>query len=493
MGQTFIFLGILIFSAHVFAAIFSRKKIPDVLLLMLIGIVIGPLFNWISPEDFGVVGSVFASLTLVFILFESGTDTSIQNLRDSWKNLLKVAIPSFFLSVVLVGILGVAFGLELKAALLLGSILGGTSSAVVIPLVKQMPMSEENRTVLVLESAITDVLCIVFALAFIESYKYASVDVGGIVGKVFSSFIMALMIGVAGGVLWSSVLDRIRKIQNSMFLTPAFVFVLYGMAESMGYSGAIAALAFGIVMGNTEYFEFSFMKKFQKSNTMMKLDSHEKSFFSEIVFILKTFFFVYIGISIPFNDMIALVYGLIITLVLFIMRLLLTKFSISDKASNFDKTIISMMIPKGLAAAVLATLPEQAGIPGGESIKYITYSVVFISILLNSILILLYDRPAIKNFYIFFLGKDGDYNKNDSSNDRTTSKLKKIFDVFTDPKEGDSINANDTQLAVEKMDGKKSEVELNCSVHSIRNVEIDDIDYRPIKNDNNTNKDSDTL
>ena len=101
MGQTFIFLGILIFSAHVFAAIFSRKKIPDVLLLMLIGIVIGPLFNWISPEDFGVVGSVFASLTLVFILFESGTDTSIQNLRDSWKNLLKVAIPSFFLSVVL--------------------------------------------------------------------------------------------------------------------------------------------------------------------------------------------------------------------------------------------------------------------------------------------------------------------------------------------------------------------------------------------------------
>jgi riboflavin synthase alpha subunit len=92
-----------------------------------------------------------------------------------------------------------------------------------------------------------------------------------------------------------------------------------------------------------------------------------------------------------------------------------------------------------------------------------------------------------------FLGKDGDYNKNDSSNDRTTSKLKKIFDVFTDPKEGDSINANDTQLAVEKMDGKKSEVELNCSVHSIRNVEIDDMDYRPIKNDNNTNKDSDTL
>lgn len=439
MGQTFIFLGILIFSAHVFSAIFSRKKIPDVLLLMLIGIVIGPLFHWVSPSDFGVVGSVFASLTLVFILFESGTDTSIQNLRDSWKNLIKVAIPSFFLSVILVGIIGYTlFDMELKAALLLGSILGGTSSAVVIPLVRQLPMSEENRTVLVLESAITDVLCIVFALAFIESYKYSSVDVGGIIGKVLASFILAMMIGVAGGILWSSILEKIRKIQNSMFLTPAFVFVLYGLAESMGYSGAIAALAFGIVMGNTEYFEFSFLKKFQQNN-MMRLENHEKSFFSEIVFILKTFFFVYIGISIPFNDLKALIFGLLITVVLFVMRLLLTKFSISTHSSNYDKTIISMMIPKGLAAAVLATLPEQAGVPGGEAIKYITYSVVFISILITSVLILLNNKIGVKRMYGYFWGnssKNSDENMNNQQleNNETHSGAPDIFDIATKTK-----------------------------------------------------------
>ncbi len=405
MGQTFIFLGILIFTAHVFSAIFSRKKIPDVLLLMLIGIIVGPLFHWITPSDFGVVGSVFSSLTLVFILFDSGIDTSIQNLRNSWKNLLRVAIPSFFLSVIIVGIIGwLFFDLEIKASLLLGAILGGTSSAVVIPLVKQLAVSEENRTVLILESAITDVLCIVFALAFIETYKYSSVDVGGIIGKVLASFILALMIGVAGGIVWSSLLERIRKVQNSMFLTPAFVFILFGISEAMGYSGAITALAFGIVMGNTEYFEFSFLKKFQKNN-MMPLAVHEKSFFSELVFILKTFFFVYIGISIPFNDIRALLYGLLITVVLFIMRFLLTKFSVKTGATTFDKTVISMMIPKGLAAAVLATIPEQAGIPGGEAIKYITYSVVLISISFTSVLILLSDRyPIVMKFYKMFFG-----------------------------------------------------------------------------------------
>ena len=38
-------LGTLVFAAHWFAEIFSKKRIPDVVLLMFIGIVIGPLLK----------------------------------------------------------------------------------------------------------------------------------------------------------------------------------------------------------------------------------------------------------------------------------------------------------------------------------------------------------------------------------------------------------------------------------------------------------------
>ena len=208
----------------------------------------------------------------------------------------------------------------------------------------------------------------------------------------------------------------------------------------MGYSGAIAALAFGIVMGNTEYFEFSFLKKF-KHNNMMRLENHEKSFFSEIVFILKTFFFVYIGISIPFSDMRALIYGLLITVVLFVMRMLLTKFSVSNKSTNFDKTIISMMIPKGLAAAVLATLPEQAGIPGGEAIKYITYSVVFISILLTSILILLNNKVGVKRLYNSLWGRT---NQDESVEVAEEQRQRLETDILDIAKERQNTNKENT-------------------------------------------------
>ena len=86
-----------------------------------------------------------------------------------------------------------------------------------------------------------------------------------------------------------------------------------------------------------------------------------------------------------------------------------------------------MMIPKGLAAAVLATMPEQLNIqrgmeviPGAEKIKYVTYSVVFISILFTSILILLMDKfPLLRKFYSLFFGKMTV--SSDASDDNTQS------------------------------------------------------------------------
>ena len=178
----------------------------------------------------------------------------------------------------------------------------GTGSSIVIPMVRQMRVSDRTRTVLILESALSAVFCIVVALALMEGIKMGRVRIESIVGNVLASFFMALLLGVVGGIIWSGLLQRVRRTQNSMFLTPAFVFVIYGVTQALGYSGAIAALAFGIVLGNASYFEFSFLRKIYKKRppSMQSLEEVEKTFFKEMVFILKTFFFVYIGISIPF-------------------------------------------------------------------------------------------------------------------------------------------------------------------------------------------------
>ena len=408
MGPILIFFGILVFSAHLFSFIFKKRKVPDVLLLMIIGLIIGPILNLVDIADMGKMGPLFASVTLMFILFESGTEMSIKTLKENWKSIAWITTLSFVLSAFVVGFIGWEFlDLSFNAALLLGTILGGTAAAVAVPLARQLDLQESTKTILILEAAINSVLCIVVSLAFIETFKYGSLDVFKVVGKVVSSFVMATAIGIAGGIVWASLLDKVRKIQNSMFLTPAFVFIIYGISESLEFSGAISALAFGIMIANPEYFEFSFLKKYQKRG-MHKLNDGEKSFFSEVVFLFKTFFFVYIGVSIPFNDITAVGFGVIITLSLFLMRSILTHIVIPKKAKAFDKFIVSTMVPKGLAAAVLATIPEQEGIPGGEVIKNIIYSVIFISIIFTSVLILLSDHfPKVRAISTFLFRAKG--------------------------------------------------------------------------------------
>lgn len=400
--MTFIFLGLLIFCAHLFNAWFSRQRIPDVLLLMIIGILVGPVTGWITPGSLEEIGPVLASLTLLFILFDSGIDMKIDLIRKYWSGVVQVTLLSFVLSMTAVSLLAYFLvRLQMQASMMLGAMVAGTAAAIVIPLVRQMRVSDKTRVTLTLESAISGVLCIVVSLAFIEGYKLGNVSVGSMLGRVLASVLMALVIGSVGGIVWSSFMDRIRKLQNSMFLTPAFVFVIYGIAESLGYSGAIATLSFGLVLGNPEYFEMSFLKKL-KLRDMTPLEENEKSFFKEFVFILKTYFFVYIGICIPFSNPMALAYGAVIAASLFVVRFILIAI-VGRKNTPEDRLTVSMMIPKGLVSAVLASMPEQANIaagytiiPGAEIIKHITYSVIFCSIIICSLLVLLTSRRLVK-------------------------------------------------------------------------------------------------
>lgn len=422
MGTALIFLGLLVFSAHLFSMIFSKKKIPDVLLLLIIGVLIGPVLNLVTPEDFGSMGSVFTSVTLVVILFEGGTGISISDLKESWRSTIKLTASSFLSAAVIVSVICNFFGMDLLNSIITGSILAGTSSAVVIPLAQHLKLSNQTKTSLILESALTDVLCIVFAFAFIDAKLMGNgLNVGKVAGNVLSSFVLAILIGFVGAIVWASLLQKIRQLRNSMFLTPAYLFIIYGVAEVLGYSGAIASLAFGITIANMEYFNFKFLEKYQK-NKNLKLNDNEKSFIGEIGFVLKTFFFVYVGLSIPFSDFHSIMIGAIITLALFGVRVIVAKFFSPSSANSFDKSAISVMIPKGLAAAVLASVPEQLGLPGGESIKYITFSVVLFSILLCSILILLIERyPRFAVAMQFVFRQKGRFSKKSKTNNPNPS------------------------------------------------------------------------
>lgn len=405
MSTTILFIGLMVFFAHFLSLQFRKTNIPDVLVLVIVGIVLGPVLGFVSPADFGKVGSLFATIALVVILFEGGTTLDMNVLGKSLATTGKLALGCFVLTSLIVTLIGMyALGLTVLPATMLGLTLGSTSPAVVIPMVNALRISEKPATVLVLESALTDVLSIIGVFALLQVQLNGNVGAGHLIGSVLSAMIFAAVIGVLGGIGWLLVLGRVRDFPNTISSTLAFVFIVYGATEGLGFSGAIASLALGITLTNFEKFKLNRIPSIDRN--IVPLNEVDLIFYSEAVFLLKTYFFVYLGISIHFGAVHLALTAVAMVLVIYLMRVILTRFVFRNKEYSLrDTSFTSMLAPKGLAAAVLAALPLQYGVTGGEVIRDTTYMVVLVSITLTAILVMAYPSRYTQRFYAMIMAK----------------------------------------------------------------------------------------
>jgi len=191
-------------------------------------------------------------------------------------------------------------------------------------------------------------------------------------GSLATAFSIAIVIGVFFGVFWLVVLTRLYGKPFSYMITLAALLLLYGGVEYVKGSGAMAALIFGIVIGNKEEFG-----NFFRIKTKFHLDERIIQFNSELSFLMRTFFFVLLGLSfsfsvtgrvevfsfIPFlSDLdytpaLFLVGAVLIFVVIVFSRYVNSFLTIAiHPESKNDRTALTGMMGRGLAAAVLATL-----------------------------------------------------------------------------------------------------------------------------------------
>jgi NhaP-type Na+/H+ or K+/H+ antiporter len=380
--------------------VFRRTNIPDVFWLIVFGIILALLF----PEDIrsiDYIAPLFTTFALIFILFEGALNL---NLNKLFKGMIKssvLSIVNFVGTVLIVAVLFYAAHLGFLNGLLLGSIIGGTSSAVVVPLVQRLKISKLASTTLLLESALTDVLCIVFTLSLIEVFKIGNLNLYGIAGNIFYTFAISLILGIFFAFIWVLLLKIIMKHNKSYMITIAALLIVYAVAELINANGAIACLAFGVVLGNSD----NIFKKTRLRNLSFnpeKISNGEKFFYNEISFVLKTFFFVYLGLMMNFNNIKLFILALLIVVLLFFLIRPFATMLIAGKLPRKDISMIESIVPKGLAAAVLARMPFMAGIPGTEFFADLVFAVILISILLSTILIYLIEKDKYSGIYLLF-------------------------------------------------------------------------------------------
>ncbi|MBN1384410.1 MAG: cation:proton antiporter [Elusimicrobia bacterium] len=357
---TFFIAGLVIFIGFLGGLVFEKTKISEILVLIFIGIILGPVLKLIAPEKLAAFTEIFGALALMVILFDGGMALELEKVFKTF------SFAAIFVSITFIGTT-VAIALfshiylacPLIEAFILGSVLGCTSGAIVMPIVCRMSISEETKSILSIESVLSDVWAIVVVISLIKFASIKEPDALSSFKNLASAFSVATVIGVIVGFIWLKILKTMKDKPFSYMITLAAVLCIYSITEFFGGSGPISSLVFGLVLGNEEKIAPFF--KIKKSEL---LGEKIKWFHNEFTFFIRTFFFVYIGMIFSLRDLTSffLLNTLGLILIIFLVRYICTCFMVSIyKERRSERHIISAMAPRGLTSAVLATMPIASG------------------------------------------------------------------------------------------------------------------------------------
>ena len=138
--------GVVIFLGVAGEAFFKKTGIPDVAFLMILGVIIGPVLGLIQPEAVIQVIPYFAALALIIIMFDGGLNLDIKHVIKTAHFSFALAILGFILSIVMITLAAhFALGWLWLESILLGSIVGGSSSAIVFGLVKNISKFQKKQ------------------------------------------------------------------------------------------------------------------------------------------------------------------------------------------------------------------------------------------------------------------------------------------------------------------------------------------------------------
>jgi potassium/hydrogen antiporter len=393
-------VGTLVFLAHLFQFVFQRFRVPDTLWLIGIGLLIGPFTRLVQPEDFGIAGPALTAIALAVILFEAGLELRLHDLKAALGSALVLTLAVYLTSLIAV-MLAAKFlvGFPWITAVFLGAVIATPAPPIILPMLRNSSLPRNLQVTVTLESALGEALGLVIALAILRLGVSEDVTASRLLGGLLSSFIVAMVVGLVAGICWAFVLKHVRELKHPMVLTPSLVFIVFGLMDYLEFSGPVAVLAFGLVLGNLE----SLGKQFHWSSDDVapaRVERMELEFIGELVFLLKTFFFVFLGISMRPADLWSPIAFTIVGLLLLV-RFVMVRFSLRGMISSpANASIVASLIPKGLAAAVMAAAAAAApNFPKASEVDNLIYAVIFFSIATTALLVFLFEKTALHRVF----------------------------------------------------------------------------------------------
>ena len=393
-------IALIIIIGYISTAIFRRTRVPELLILMLIGIFLVQVLHAVPTNYLDVLRSlapVFSSLALIVIMFNGSKelklgDTALRS-RDGiilgfLDNLLSMIAVSVFMYYV--------FGWPLLYGAILGAILGETASIVVIPFIRKVKLSPNIFGAMFAETTINSILAIsIFSLLLIL-VNNQSISALSFTTYMFDYISFAVVMGLVAGIGWFFVAD-ILKGAREYIATLAVAILLYGFVGIFNGAAIISVMIFGLIIGNEKALAEMFKIHSQNNQNNKENDAsenangseniqiNEKAVEKELEFLISTFFFVFMGM-ITILSVQYLIYGLLVSVILILVRYLEVR-AVLYKNTHEERKLAFALLPRGVTVATLATILYGIGGVYFMQIFYISFIVIVVTSIVSSFML----------------------------------------------------------------------------------------------------------
>lgn len=379
-------VGLIIVAGLIFGKISEIIKMPDVVLYILAGIILGPsLLNWINIDKYPVENQLILSFGAAYILYDGGREIDFKILNKVKMSVSLLATAGVLISTVIVGYVAAkVFNIPVYYGLLMGSVIASTDPSVLVPLFKSMNISNKLKQTIISESAFNDAAGAVITFSLI----------GIILGGEFSlaQSIMDLVKSIAGGVLIGVVAGYLSHLfvdekkfgilrDHPAELMIATVTAAYLISDRFGFSGFMAVFVVGMFCGNKKVFDFWIPEHSFQTHLRFK---------EVFTVLLRMMIFVILGTQLVFENLFSnLTPALIVVAVLiFIARPVSVIFSmIADRKAQWKwQEVVYMMWVRetGVIPAALSGMILTMGVDHADIISSVTFATILITLTLQA-------------------------------------------------------------------------------------------------------------
>jgi cell volume regulation protein A len=380
-------LSLLLGAALAARFIASLLRVPEILILVLFGALLGPSAIDVVDVPLDSIGAqLLFTLGVSMILFYGGLNLSLQVLQRVWVGLGMLIIPGVVLTAVITGVVAhLAFDLSWTAALLMGAVLAPTDPAILIPLFVRSRLRPKVAQTVVAESAFNDPTGAVLALALAGVLLSGDASVATPAREFVGDLAISTVIGLVAGVLLAATISSRRAgiwRESSAAAVMAVVTIGYFSLDSAGGSGYLGAFLAGLIVGNMERLGLAMHS------------SHERDlrlFAFSVADLMTLFVFVVLGANIPFgtlSDHFLPALAVLATLLLVARPLTVLACTLPDRRSGWTRREVAFLCwtrETGVVPAALVGVLAGLGVPNTDEYAAVVALAIVATLILQAL------------------------------------------------------------------------------------------------------------